>query len=64
MVHEKQRFKYLHILKWNMGTVKVLDEEGEEKTLTVSTDVEAQVLATRELARAMGRLASRPTPIM
>ena len=47
-----------------MGTVKVLDEEGEEKTLTVSTDVEAQVLATRELARAMGRLASRPTPIM
>ena len=47
-----------------MGTVKVIDNEGEEKILTVSTDVEAQVLATRELARAMGRLASRPTPIM
>jgi|TARA_R100000501_G_C2535205_1_gene56394 hypothetical protein len=43
-----------------MGTVKVLDEEGEEKTLTVSTDVEAQVLALRELAKAMGRVASRP----
>ena len=60
MVHEKQRFKYIHILKWNMGTVKVIDNEGEEKILTVSTDVEAQVLALRELAKAMGRVASRP----
>ena len=47
-----------------MGTVKVIDNEGEEKILTVSTDVEAQVLATRELAKAIGRVASRPRGII
>lgn len=60
MVHEKQRFKYLHLLKSKMGNVKVIDNDGTEKTLSVSTDVEAQVLALLQLAKAMGRLATRP----
>lgn len=53
MVYEKQRFKYLHILNWIMGNVIVLDKDGNEQTLSVSTDVEAQVLALREVAMAM-----------
>ena len=36
-----------------MGNVKVIDNDGTEKTLSVSTDVEAQVLALREVAMAM-----------
>ena len=43
-----------------MGNVKVLDNDGTEKTLSVSTDVEAQVLALLQLAKAMGRLATSP----
>ena len=45
-----------------MGKVKVMgkDKDGNDelKELDVSTDVEAQVLATQELAKAMGRLAA------
>jgi hypothetical protein len=36
-----------------MGNVIVLDKDGNEQTLNVSTDVEAQVLALREVAMAM-----------
>jgi hypothetical protein len=45
-----------------MGKVKVKakDKDGIEidKELDVSTDVEAQILATQELTKAMGRLAA------
>ena len=43
-----------------MGNVKVIDNDGEEKTLSVSTDVEAQVLALLQLTKVMGRIATRP----
>jgi hypothetical protein len=39
-----------------MGDVKVKDNEGNEKTLKVSIDAEAKVLATQELTKAIGHL--------
>ena len=42
-----------------MGKIKVIGNDGNEKELTVSTDVEAQVLATRELAKAINTQTAR-----
>jgi len=59
MVYEKQRFKYLHLLKSKMGNVKVIDNDGAEKTLSVSTDVEAQVLAIQYLTKAIYKMGNK-----
>ena len=59
MVLKKQNFKYIYLLEDNMGKIKVIGNDGNEKELTVSTDVEAQVLATRELAKAINTQTAR-----
>ena len=38
--------------------VEIINESGEPEQIEVTEDVRAQVLATRELAKAMGRVSA------
>ena len=42
-----------------MGNVIVLDKDGNEQTLNVSTDVEAQVLAIQYLTKAIYKMGNK-----